>query len=173
MGTQLDNTWGGTKGAAFVELAIVLPLLVLLALGVFDFARAIHAKNMITNMSREGANLASRSAIPGTNIMNAIAYTAQPLDMINNGTIYLTVVQGQGNEETGSVVPMIQSQISWRNKSNPQSKIGSAGNVAQSLASLNLAEGETVYSVEIFYRYRGMFFHYLGLDKQLYSMSVF
>lgn len=173
MDTRLESKFGGDKGAALVELAIVLPLLLILALGIFDFARAIHAKNMITNMSREGANLASRSAITGTDIMNAIAYTAQPLDMVSNGTIYLTVVQGQGNEETGSVVPMIQSQISWLNKSNPQSKLGSAGNVAQSLASLNLTEGETVYSVEIFYRYRGMFFHYLGLDKQLYSMSVF
>lgn len=172
MGTQLKNTWGANKGAAFVELAIVLPLLVLMALGVFDFARAIHVKNMITNMSREGANLASRSAIPDTNIMNAIAYTAQPLDMVNNGTIYITAVQG--NTEHGSTVPTIQSQNSWRNKSNPSSKIGSrVGDVAQNLGDLNLANGETVYSVEVFYRYRGMFFHYLGLDKQLYSMSVF
>lgn len=172
MGTQLDTTWRGAKGAAFVELAIVLPLLVLMALGVFDFARAIHAKNMITNMSREGANLASRTAIPGANIMNAIAYTAQPLDMVNNGTIYITVVQG--TTEHGSTAPIIQSQSRWRNKSNPPSKIGSTtGDVAQNLGDLNLAEGETVYSVEVFYRYRGMFFHYLGLDKQLYSMSVF
>ena len=155
-----------------MEMAIVLPLLVLLALGVFDFARAIHAKNIITNMSREGANLASRTGTTNPDIMNAIAYTAQPLDMRNNGMIYVTVVQG--NPEHGSVVPRIISQSRWLNKSDPRSKIGSAaGESARDLDALNLAQGETVHAVEVFYRYRSVFYTYLGLDKQLYSMSVF
>lgn len=172
MDARIDNKLFNTRGAALVELAIVLPLLLILALGVFDFARAIHAKNMLTNMSREGANLASRSATANTDIMNTLAYTAQPLDMRSNGMIYVTVVQG--NPENGSVVPRIISQSRWLNRSNPQSRIGSAaGDSAQNLDALNLAQGETVYAVEIFYRYRSVFYNYLGLDKQLYSMSVF
>lgn len=162
----------GNRGAAFLELAIILPLLVLLALGVFDYARAIHAKNIITNMSREGANLASRSAIAKTDIMNSIAYTAQPLNMNSNGMIYITVVTG--NLEGGSVVPRIQSQARWQGKTTPPSRIGSTvGAIAQNLGSLNIANGETVNVVEVYYRYQGLFYSYLGLDKQLYSMSVF
>jgi Flp pilus assembly protein TadG len=169
---RFNKTFFGHTGSAFVELAIVLPLLILLALGVFDFARAIHAKNMITNMSREGANLASRTTTNGSDIMNAIAYTAQPLNMTNYGAIYITVVQG--DTEDGSTVPKIISQSSWRDKSNPPSKIGSStGSTAQNLDTLKLADGETVHAVEVFYRYHSLFYNYLGLDKQLYSMSVF
>lgn len=164
----------GNRGAAFVELAIVLPLLVLLALGVFDYSRGIHAKNVITNMSREGANLAARSKYSDdkTAIMNAIAYTAQPLDMNTNGMIYITVVKGE--QEGESVVPRIESQARWQNRTSPPSRIGSTvGGTAQNLGSLEIKNGETVNVVEVYYRYRGLFYHYLGLDKQLYSMSVF
>jgi Flp pilus assembly protein TadG len=172
MAERFKKTISGQKGSAFVELAIVLPLLILLALGVFDFARAIHAKNMITNMSREGANLASRTTTNGTDIMNAIAYTAQPLNMTSNGAIYITVVQG--DTENGSTVPKIISQTTWRGKTSPRSKIGSSiGSTAQNLDTLNLADGETVHAVEVYYHYHSLFYNYLGLDKQLYSMSVF
>lgn len=160
-----------TRGAALLELAIVLPLLVLLAFGVFDYSRAIHAKNIITNISREGANLSSRTTISKTDIMNTIAYTAQPLDMNTNGMIYITVVRG--NREGGSIVPRIQSQDRWQNRTSPPSKIGSSVNqLAQNLSSLNLSDGETVNVVEVFFRYRSMFYSYLGLDKQIYSMTV-
>lgn len=172
MVARINKVFSGHKGSAFVELAIVLPLLVLLALGVFDFARAIHAKNMITNMSREGANLASRTTTNGTDIMNAIAYTSQPLDMTNNGAIYITEVQGKTDE--GSTLPKIISQSSWRGKTSPPSKIGSSiGSTAKNLNALNLADGETVHAVEVYYHYHSLFYNYLGLDKQLYSMSVF
>ncbi|MDD2335378.1 MAG: TadE/TadG family type IV pilus assembly protein [Geobacteraceae bacterium] len=172
MGAQTNKTLLGIKGAAFVELAIVLPLLLLLALGVFDFARAIHAKNMITNMSREGANLASRTTLSKTDIMNAIAYTAQPLNMNTNGMIYVTEVTGTAVNST--TTPIIQSQSRWQNRSTPASRIGAnPGDTAQNLSALNLTDGETVYTVEVFYRYRSVFYSYLGLDKQLYSMSVF
>jgi Flp pilus assembly protein TadG len=172
MGARIDKLLSGTRGTALLELAIVLPLLLLLALGVFDFARAIHAKNMITNMSREGANLASRTPLSKTDIMNAIAYTAQPLDMNTNGMIYVTEVKGTA--ENGTTVPKIQSQTRWQNKSSPASRIGSSvGGTAQNLSALNLTQGETVYAVEVYYHYRSVFYNYLGFDKQLYSMTVF
>ena len=42
------------KGQALIELAITLPLLVLLLMGLFDYSRAIHAQSVITNMSGKG-----------------------------------------------------------------------------------------------------------------------
>lgn len=46
------------RGQALVEFALILPLLVLLLVGVFDFGRAIYAYNTISNAARQGARLA-------------------------------------------------------------------------------------------------------------------
>ena len=46
---------------ALVEVAIVLPMLLLLILGVMDFGRIFYAKIVLTNAAREGANYLSRN----------------------------------------------------------------------------------------------------------------
>lgn len=43
------------RGAAAVEFALVLPLLVLIVFGVIDFGRAINAQITLTQAAREGA----------------------------------------------------------------------------------------------------------------------
>jgi Flp pilus assembly protein TadG len=43
------------KGAAIVEFAIILPLLLLLIFGMIEFSLLMYNKAMITNASREGA----------------------------------------------------------------------------------------------------------------------
>jgi Flp pilus assembly protein TadG len=43
------------KGAAAVEFAIVLPLLMMMLFGIVEFSIAFYDKAMITNASREGA----------------------------------------------------------------------------------------------------------------------
>src|SRR5215469_15927355 len=43
------------RGAAAVEFALLLPLLLLLVFGIIDFGRAINAQITITQAAREGA----------------------------------------------------------------------------------------------------------------------
>lgn len=43
------------RGQALVELALVLPLLILLIMGMMEFGRIFHSYLLITNASREGA----------------------------------------------------------------------------------------------------------------------
>lgn len=47
---------GGRAGTSAVETAIVLPILITLALGCTDFARAIHAHMALTNATSAGAD---------------------------------------------------------------------------------------------------------------------
>ena len=44
-----------TRGAVLVELAIMLPFLAILLLGVMELSVVVHNKSVITNASREGA----------------------------------------------------------------------------------------------------------------------
>jgi Flp pilus assembly protein TadG len=48
-----------TRGAAAVEFAIVLTLLLMIVFGIIDFGRAYNAKETLTQAAREGARLAA------------------------------------------------------------------------------------------------------------------
>ena len=176
--SKKSKSFFGQNGQALLELALVLPLLVLLVLGVFDFSRAILAKNIITNVSREGASLASRSSIPPEDIMNSLAYTALPLDMNDRGMMYITKITGvkHGNRIDPTIINATD-QFRWKNKTSPPSKIGmpsGANTIANNLGSLTLNEDDTVYVVEVFYNYKSIFSTgKLLLPKQLYTMSIF
>ncbi|MGC1443597.1 MAG: TadE/TadG family type IV pilus assembly protein, partial [Burkholderiaceae bacterium] len=84
-------------GGAVVEMALFLPFLLILLFGVVDFARAVHYDNILVHISREGANLASRTLTPKQNIINALSQTAEPLDIQQDGMIYITTIVGLPN----------------------------------------------------------------------------
>ena len=52
---RIQNQKIGQKGAAALEFALVLPLLVLLTFGIIEFSLLLYNKAMLTNASREGA----------------------------------------------------------------------------------------------------------------------
>jgi Flp pilus assembly protein TadG len=51
------------RGAAMIEMALTLPLLLLLSVSVFEFGRAFQTWQVLTNATREGARVA---VLPGT-----------------------------------------------------------------------------------------------------------
>ena len=54
----------GQKGAAAVEFAIILPLLLTLVFGIIEFSILFYNKAMLTNASREGARAGIVYAFP-------------------------------------------------------------------------------------------------------------
>jgi Flp pilus assembly protein TadG len=62
----------GDRGAAAVEAALILPVLLLLVCGVVDLGRALHAQLTVTAAAREGARAAVLNANP-TGRANATA----------------------------------------------------------------------------------------------------
>ena len=86
------------RGAAAVEMAIVLPVLLLVMGGIVDFGRALFNQNIATNAAREGVR------------MRALGYTtAQATTRINQSmvgvsapsyTIAYTLVQGSAGTLT-------------------------------------------------------------------------
>ena len=55
---RLASIHQGTDGSILVEFLLVLPLLVVLAVGFSDFGAAFRLKQRLTNASREGARIA-------------------------------------------------------------------------------------------------------------------
>jgi Flp pilus assembly protein TadG len=48
----------GQRGAAMLEVALTLPLMLLVAVGIFEFGRAFLCWQVLTNAAREGARVA-------------------------------------------------------------------------------------------------------------------
>jgi hypothetical protein len=142
-----------TAGQSAVELALVLPLLLILALGVFEFSRAIQANSIITNMSREGASLASRTSRDQQDIMNSLAYAAQPLTMDTDGMMYLTEVKNVVGVPT---IQLPQKALRANTVSLLNSRIDQT-NVADCLGGIVIPDGQTVYIFEVVYRYNFVF----------------
>jgi Flp pilus assembly protein TadG len=80
-------TAAGERGAAAVEFALLLPVLLMLVFGIIDFGRALNAQITLTQAAREGARLAAlgqpdvvsrtQAAAPGL-IPVAVTVTACP-----------------------------------------------------------------------------------------------
>jgi Flp pilus assembly protein TadG len=67
------------RGAALVEAAVTIPILLLIAVGIFEFGRAYQTWQVLTNAAREGARLA---VTPGSSTANVEALVR---DYMQNG----------------------------------------------------------------------------------------
>lgn len=76
------------RGAAFVELAVTMPLLVVVVLGTVDFGRAFYTAMELNNAARAGAQYGAQSLATSADIagMTAVATAASP----NIGTYVVT-----------------------------------------------------------------------------------
>ncbi|MGD0376165.1 MAG: TadE/TadG family type IV pilus assembly protein [Streptosporangiaceae bacterium] len=59
MDHRLSGAAARDRGAAAVEFALLLPVLLLLVFGIIDFGRALNAQITLTQAAREGARLAA------------------------------------------------------------------------------------------------------------------
>jgi len=190
-----------SDGQTMVELALILPVLLLLSFGVFEYSRSILTKNIITNMSREGANLAARTPESPQTIMTAIATTADPLDMVANGMIFITKVMGvDDGTGTDTADPIVQKQYkyvdgnylsansvvwggcgsdNWTDgectvSGNPVADLeGDGAGKPYSGMETVIKDGETVYAVEVFYDYAPIISYVMDSNLEIYSRNVF
>jgi Flp pilus assembly protein TadG len=66
------------RGAAAVEMAIVLPLLLVILIGTMEFGRVFNVQNSLTQAAREGARHAAVHYSDGTMDVEATALGAAP-----------------------------------------------------------------------------------------------
>ena len=165
------------RGIAAVELALLLPMLVILALCAIDGARALQANIIMTNIAREGANLAARGSTDledgSQDIIYAVMASAPPLNVNQQGMMVITRVMGVGT--TRSVVldqyrwddaarnlgarrssyqpaSRIHACNAWNNRGKCTSISGTSRPAAAVLTG-KLDDGEIVYVVETFYKF--------------------
>lgn len=153
----------GERGAALLELALLLPLLVVLAFGVIDLGRLIHARLVVTNVSREGGSLASRDIRVGNDLIAMLQSSATPFNLQTDGRIY--VIKIKAGETRYDPLPYIDSRASGGTYSVGSSITGTVGDTPGGLSStmmnhltfrtaINTSELSEISIVEVFYHYR-------------------
>jgi hypothetical protein len=163
-----------------------MPLLLLLTLGVADLGLAILFNNILINMSREGANLASRTAQTPTFIIDTLSHTAAPLNMATQGMSLLTKVKAVDGG-SGTVMTVVTEQTRAINgKTSLASKLwvcpSWAGSGACNLPASNesrtvtlpftLALGYEVHVMETLYDYTPLTNFVLSNSQVLYARTL-
>lgn len=196
----MSNVRQKCRGAAAVEFAVLLPLLLLLVLPLVDIGRAIQVNLVLINLSREGANMAARGSqlnkVSSQAMMNALAATTPPLQMQARGMIYISKIIG--HMQQGVVRNVILEQYRWEGNPAfaPPSTVWSCNSwisnqcsaipanpdgaaTANAMPNL-LADGEVIYAVETFYDF-DMLFGQLNLGStplrqigpMMYARTIF
>ena len=80
-------------GQTMVEMAIVLPIAMLISLGVVDVSYALLHQHVISRLTREGANLISRDVtlLDASNAIKTMSTT--PVDFANGSQLVLSVLK--------------------------------------------------------------------------------
>ncbi|HXH07878.1 MAG TPA: TadE family protein, partial [Vicinamibacterales bacterium] len=66
----MRHSHNNERGAALVEAAVTIPILLLIAVGIFEFGRAYQTWQVLTNAAREGARYA---VTPSSTTENTVA----------------------------------------------------------------------------------------------------
>jgi hypothetical protein len=152
------------RGASLVELAFLLPILVVLVYGVVEFGRLIHARLVITNVSREGGSLASREIRTGQSLVGMLQASAAPFDLKNAyGRVWVTRIKAGTSAAQKDPYIFSRDQGGLLNASS--SITGSVGAKPGGLSPAiydhlkfdtqqNMADIEEVTVVEVFYLHR-------------------
>jgi Flp pilus assembly protein TadG len=92
------------RGAAVVEMALVLPIFLMVVLGIIEFGRAMWVSNMVTNSAREGARMAILDGSSNTEVRTAVQDFLTTSLGVNAAdiTTTITIVPAEGNPNPGN-----------------------------------------------------------------------
>ena len=102
MKRSLTKYFRNNKGQSVVEFALVLPLLMLILMGIIEFARLWETVNILTSASREGARIAAVTAPDGARVQTA----AQ--NVLNSGNVTGATVTVTGPNGASEVTVTVQ-----------------------------------------------------------------
>ena len=161
------------SGQALLEFALILVLMLVLLMGLVDYGRIFLTRQTLTNLSREGANLAARGTLLA-DTADALVVSAAPLNMDRNGCIIVTSI----TRDTNDVVHIIGQEV--RGGLNFSSRVGIVG-ASGTAVHLPVPElpgtNQTLIAAEVFYTFQAAtpVGNLLGraLPNMLYDVAYF
>jgi Flp pilus assembly protein TadG len=144
------------RGAALVELAICVPLLLIMVFGLIDFSQMIFDNQRMSGISRQGSDLASRDAFGSEGlppIVSALVTQGAAMNIGTQGRIILTEVGGTGTQPT--ILAQSESLTGITVTSAVGSGVGNPATVPANAVTV-LNAGQRLFVTEVFYSYTPM-----------------
>jgi len=117
---------GDDRGQALVEFALILPILLLLLIGLFEFARAWNVYQVVTDAAREGARKGVLDDGQGNAEAEAVVRQALANGRVNPNAAGVTISVTGANSMTGQPVtveigvpysfPFTGAMLKWATK---------------------------------------------------------
>jgi Flp pilus assembly protein TadG len=82
-----------TRGAALLEMALTLPLMLLVAIGIVEFGRAYQTWQVLTNAAREGARIAVLPGIDDATVTSRVQSYMSDGQLPNSATANITITR--------------------------------------------------------------------------------
>ncbi len=171
------------SGQAMVELAFVATFLLLFMCSAIDFGRAMHDLQVISELSRQGSNLASRVA--GSPSCDNLCTSAADLlagdsglGLSTNGRVIVTEFS-QTTPVAGGNYKVLEQQKSATGISATSRVAPSGGGSVVIAGAPALQTGQKLYTTEIFYSFSpatgigAMTNNAIGFPTQLYNIAYF
>ena len=156
-------------GGAVIEFALVMPVLIILFAGLYDFAYYILLHDKVTRTSGTIAFIVSKQDLRVStlqSIMQNANVIIQPFDLRANGTIITSQI---GFNTQGRMV------INWQQRVGlDSSRVGVIGGEPAPLPNnLVITGSERLIVTEVFYNFTPSFLVGVLSPKKLYSISIF
>jgi hypothetical protein len=160
--TMFSTMLRRNKGTALIEFCFILPILVIMVLFVIDFGRLIQARIIITNVAREGGNLASRDIKAGNDLITLLQSSARPLDLQGrDGRICISSIEGGNLNHPEPIFVSAQDQLCSGGLGKPSGISSGATHLGLTEVMYNhlvfedqASDIEGVTVVEAFYKYK-------------------
>ncbi len=81
------------RGQSMVEMAIILPILCLMVLGVVELSYALLHQHVVTRLTREGSNLISRDTSLQDAATAMVSMSSAPVNFATNSALIFSVVK--------------------------------------------------------------------------------
>lgn len=134
------------SGQGVVEFALALPVILVILLGMVEFANAYDRVHGLASLSREGANIAARGTAL-SEVMNVVMTNGHALGVdTHGGAVISRIVVRDG-------VPEVKAQLASEGYETA-SRLTDADDGALWITEAGLSEGSTHYTVELFLVYQ-------------------
>ncbi len=150
------------------ELAIILPLMLVMILASVDVGRLIYNDQVLTDLTRATGNLVSRGST-AAEAFTATFASDPTLDLQNSGGIIITRVR---RRNTNNAQPWVFEQDRSGANTTYVSKIGAVNGPASIPNVTSLAPGVTIMGVEIVSKFDALF-PFVGLGLNFYPDTLY
>lgn len=158
------------RASTVVEMALAIPVLLILALGGVEVARYVLLNQKVTRATTSMADLVSQAesvtASDLDGLYQASVYILEPFKLPSDGVVLISSIVASGGKST----------IAWQKALGGiagGSKFGLAGGAATLPTGFTIRDGDSVIAAETFYKYSPLFAgQYLAADT-LYSSALY